>query len=129
MIMEGIHLQQTNNSRKAMENEIVEFHHEYYQFIITRFKRINWKQYKGFAQYQYFLFVFDKRLAKVINEDSITDVFNTEIRDGVFETFENLKQNIDAILSEYILDDDAIFECLKVVEKLNPIYLDNNGKE
>lgn len=127
--MEEIHLQQTNNSRKTMENEIVEFHHEDYQFIITRFKRINWKQYKGFAQYQYFLFVFDKRLAKVINEDSITDIFNTEIRDGVFETFENLKQNIDAILSEYILDDDAIFECLKVVEKLNPIYLDNNGKE
>lgn len=126
--MEGIHLQQTN-SRKTMENEIVEFNHEDYQFIITRFKRINWKQYKGFAQYQYFLFVFDKRLAKVINEDSITDIFNTEIRDGVFETFENLKQNIDAILSEYILDDDAIFECLKVVEKLNPIYLDNNGKE
>lgn len=107
-----------------MENEIVEFHHEDYQFIITRFKRINWKQYKGLAQYQYFLFVFDKRLAKVINEDSITEVFNTEIRDGVFETFGNLKQNIDAILSEYILDDDAILECLKVVEKLNPIHLD-----
>lgn len=127
--MEEIHLQQTNNSRKTMENEIVEFHHEDYQFIITRFKRINWKQYKGFAQYQYFLFVFDKRLAKVIKEDSITDVFNTEIRDNVFETFEHLTQNLDAILSEYILDDDAIFECLKVVEKLNPIYLDNIGKE
>ena len=69
--------------------------------------------------------MFDKRLAKV-NEDSITDVFNTEIRDGVFETFENLKQNIDAILSEYILDEDAIFECLKVVEKLNPIYLEKD---
>lgn len=124
--MEEIHLQQTNNSRKAMENEIVEFHHEDYQFIITRFKRINWKQYKGFAQYQYFLFLFDKRLGEVINEDSITEVFNTEIRDGVFETFENLKQNIDAILSEYILDDDAIFECLKVVEKLNPIYLEKD---
>ncbi|QJX64610.1 hypothetical protein HLK66_25120 [Niallia circulans] len=122
-------MQQTNNSRKAMENEIVEFHHEDFQFIITRFKRINWKQYKGFAQYQYFLFVFDKRLAKVIKEDSITDVFNTEIRDNVFETLEHLKQNLDAILSEYILDDDAIFECFKVVEKLNPIYLDNNGKE
>ncbi|RSK36623.1 hypothetical protein [Bhargavaea beijingensis] len=120
-------MQQTNNSRKTMENEIVD--HEDYQFIITRFKRINWKQYKGFAQYQYFLFVFDKRLAKVIKDDSITDVFNTEIRDNVFETFEHLKQNLDAILSEYILDDDAIFECLKVVEKLNPIYLDNNGKE
>jgi|SRR5699024_3830443 len=127
--MEEIRLQQTNNSRKAMENEIVEFHHEDFQFIITRFKRINWKQYKGFVQYQYFLFVFDKRLAKVIKEDSITDVFNTEIRDNVFETFEHLKQNLDAILSEYILDDDAIFECLTVVEKLNPIYLDNNGKE
>lgn len=126
--MEEIHLQQTNNSRKTMENEIVEFHHEDYQFIITRFKRINWKQYKGFAQYQYFLFVFDKRLAKVINGDSITEVFNTEIRDNVFETFESLKQNLDAILSEYILDDDAIFECLRRVEKLNPIYLDKNGK-
>lgn len=121
--MEEIHLQRTNHSRKTMENEIVEFHHEDYQFIFTRFKKINWKQYKGFAQYQYFLFVFDKRLAKVNKEDSLTEVFNTEIRDNVFETFENLKQNIDAILSEYILDDDAIFECLKVVEKLNPIYL------
>lgn len=123
--MEEILLQQTNNSRKTMENEIVEFHHENYQFIITRFKRINWKQYKGFAQYQYFLFVFDKRLAKVNKEeDSISEVFNTEIRDNVFETFENLKRNIVAILSEYILDDYAILECLKVVEKLNPVYLD-----
>ncbi|MFY3791446.1 hypothetical protein ACOQFO_07090 [Ureibacillus sp. MALMAid1270] len=119
-------MQRTNHSRKTMENEIVEFHHEDYQFIITRFKKINWKQYKGFAQYQYFLFVFDKRLAKVNKEESLTEVFNTEIRDNVFETFENLKQNIDAILSEYILDDDAIFECLKVVEKLNPIYLDKD---
>lgn len=127
--MEEIHLQQINNSRKTMENEIVEFNHEDYQFIITRFKRINWKQYKGFSQYQYFLFVFDKRLAKVNNGDSITEVFNTEIRDNVFETFESLKQNLDVILSEYILNDDAIFRCLKVVEKLNPIYLDNNGKE
>lgn len=127
--MEEIHLQQTNNSRKTMENEIVEFHHDDYQFIITRFKRINWKQYKGFAQYQYFLFVFDKRLAKVNNGDSITEVFNTEVRDNVFETFESLKQNLDVILSEYILNYDAIYRCLKVVEKLNPIYLDNNGKE
>ncbi|GLB61776.1 MULTISPECIES: hypothetical protein [Bacillaceae] len=116
-------MQQTNHSRKPMENEIVEFHHEDYQFIITRFKKINWKQYKGFAQYQYFLFVFDKRLAKVNKENSLTEVFNTEIRDNVFATFEGLKQNIDAILSEYILVDDAIFECLKLAEKLNPIYL------
>lgn len=43
--MEEIHLQRTNHSRKTMENEIVEFHHEDYQFIITRFKRINFKQY------------------------------------------------------------------------------------
>ncbi len=124
--MEEIHLQQTNHSRKLMENEIVEFHHEDYQFIITRFKKINWKQYKGIAQYQYFLFVFDKRLAKVNKENSLPEVFNTEIRDNVFETFENLKQNIDTILSEYILVDDAIFECLKLVEKLNPIYLEKD---
>ncbi|WP_096186337.1 hypothetical protein [Evansella halocellulosilytica] len=119
-------MQQTNHSRKLMENEIVEFHHEDYQFIITRFKKINWKQYKGIAQYQYFLFVFDKRLAKVNKENSLPEVFNTEIRDNVFETFENLKQNIDTILSEYILVDDAIFECLKLVEKLNPIYLEKD---
>lgn len=118
-------MQQIKNSRKTTENEIVEFHHDNYQFIITRFKRINWRQYKGFAQYQYFLFVFDKRLAKVNKEeDSISEVFNTEIRDNVFETFENLKRNIVAILREYILDDYAILECLKVVEKLNPVYLD-----
>lgn len=119
-------MQRTNHSRKPMENEIVEFHYEDYQFVITRFKRINWKQYEGFAQYQYFLFVFDKRLARVNKENSLTEVFNTEIRDNIFETFENLKQKIDAILSEYILDDNAIFECLKVVEKLNPIYLDRD---
>jgi len=96
-----------------MENEIVEFHHEDYQFMITRFKRINWKQYKGFAQYQYFLFVLDKRLANII-------------KDKVFATFEDLTQNIEAVLSEYILDDAAILECLKLVEKLNPIYLDKD---
>jgi hypothetical protein len=124
--MEEIHLQQTNHSRKPMENEIVEFHHEDYQFIITRFKRINWKQYKGFAQYQYFLFVFDKRLAKINKENSLIEVFNTEIRDNVFATFEYLTKNLDAVLSEYILGDTAIFECLKLVEKLNPIYLDKD---
>gem|GEM_PF-4657806 len=106
-------MQQTNHSRKPMENEIVEFHHEDYQFMITRFKRINWKQYKGFAQYQYFLFVLDKRLANII-------------KDKVFATFEDLTQNIEAVLSEYILDDAAILECLKLVEKLNPIYLDKD---
>ncbi len=124
--MEEIHLQRTNHSRKTMENEIVEFHHEDYQFIITRFKRINWKQYKGFSRYQYFLFVFDKRLAKIDKENSLIEVFNTEISDNVFATFEDLTQNIDAVLSEYILGDAAIFECLKLVEKLNPIYLDKD---
>lgn len=124
--MEEIYLQQINHSRKPMEDEIVEFHYEDYQFIITRFKRINWKKYEGFAQYQYFLFVFDKRLAKINQEKSLIEVFNTEIRDNVFATFENLTQNIDAILSEYILGDAAIFECLKQVEKLNPIYLDKD---
>lgn len=124
--MEEIYLQQINHSRKPMENEIVEFHYEDYQFIITRFKRINWKKYEGFAQYQYFLFVFDKRLAKINQENSLIEVINTEIRDNVFATFEDLTQNIDAILSEYILGDAAIFECLKLVEKLNPIYLDKD---
>jgi hypothetical protein len=124
--MEEIHLQRSNHSRKTMENEIVEFHHEDYQFIITRFKRINWKQNKGFAQYQYFLFVFDKRLAKINQENSLIEVFNTEIRDIAFATFEDLTQNIDAVLSEYVLVDDVIFECLKQVEKLNPIYLDKD---
>lgn len=124
--MEEIHLQQTNHSRKPMENEIIEFYYEDYQFIITRFKRINWKQYEGFAQYQYFLFVFDKRLAKINQENSLIEVFNTEIRDIAFATFEDLTQNIDAVLSEYILVENAIFECLKQVEKLNPIYLDKD---
>ncbi|MFC4558393.1 hypothetical protein ACFO3D_09230 [Virgibacillus kekensis] len=119
-------MQRTNHSRKTMENEIVEFRHEDYQFIITRFKKINWMQYKGFAQYQYFLFVFNKRLAKINKENSLVEVFNTEIRDSVFATFEDLTQNIDAVLSEYILGDAAIFECLKLVEKLNPIYLDKD---
>lgn len=109
-----------------MENEIIEFYYEDYQFIITRFKRINWKQYEGFAQYQYFLFVFDKRLAKINQENSLIEVFNTEIRDIAFATFEDLTQNIDAVLSEYILVENAIFECLKQVEKLNPIYLDKD---
>ncbi|GAE27472.1 hypothetical protein JCM9140_3620 [Halalkalibacter wakoensis JCM 9140] len=109
-----------------MENEIVEFHYEDYQFVITRFKRINWKQYEVFAQFQYFLFLFGKRLAKINKENSLIEVFNTEIRDLVFATFEDLTLNIDSVLSEYILVDDAIFECLKQVEKLNPIYLDKD---
>lgn len=124
--MEEIHLQRTNHSRKTKENEIGEFRHENFLFMITRFKRINWKQYKGFAQYQYFLFVLEKSLEMVNKENSLTDVFYTEVRDSVFATFEDLTQNIDAILSEYILVDNAIFDCLKLLEKLNPIYLDKD---
>lgn len=99
-----------------MENEIVEFRHENFLFMITRFKRINWKQYRGFAQYQYFLFVFDKRL----------EVVNKEVRDNVFATFEDLKRNINAILSEFIIVEDAVCECLKLVENLNPMYLNKD---
>lgn len=119
----------TNHSRKTKENEIVEFCHEDFLFMITRFKRINWKEYKGFAQYQYFLYAFDKRLEITDQQNSTTDVFDTIVREIVYPTFENLMQNLDALLSEYILVDDAIFDCLERVEKLNPIYLDNNGKE
>ena len=41
----------------------------------------------------------------------------------MFSTYEDLMQNLDAILSEYIMVDDAIFDCLKQVEELNPIYV------
>ncbi|WP_156289892.1 hypothetical protein [Oceanobacillus salinisoli] len=119
-------MKRNNHSRKTNENEIVEFRYENFLFMITRFKRINWKQYKGFSQYQYFLFIFDKKLERVNNENSLTDVFDTKVRDNVFLTFEDLKHRIDAILSEYILVDDAIFECLRQVEKLNPIYLEKD---
>ncbi|MEQ6376359.1 hypothetical protein RZN25_05900 [Bacillaceae bacterium S4-13-56] len=116
-------MKRTYHLRETNENGIVEFHHESFLFMITRFKRVNWKQYEGFAQYQYFLFVFDKRLEMTNKQNSLTDVFSTKVRDNVFATFEDLKQNIDAILSEYILVDDAIFACLKLVGKLNPNYL------
>lgn len=119
-------MQRTNHSRKTKENEIVEFRHENFLFMITRFKRINWKQYKGFAQYQYFLFVLDKKLEMVNKENSLTDVFYAVVRDNVFATFEDLTHNIDAILSEYILVDNAIFDCLILLEKLNPNYLDKD---
>lgn len=122
-------MRHTNNSRQTRENEIIEFHHGDFLFMITRFKRINWKEYKGFEQYQYFLYAFDKRLEIPVRETSTKDVFATVVREGVYPTFENLMLNLDAILSEYILVDDSIFECLKRVEKLNPIYLDHNGKE
>ncbi|GGJ55456.1 hypothetical protein [Virgibacillus salexigens] len=118
-----------NHSRKTRENEIVEYRHENFLFMITRFKRINWKEYKGFAQYQYFFYAFDKSLEIAGQQCSNTDVLNTIVRENMYPTFENLVQNLDAILSEYILVDDAIFDCLKQVEKLNPIYLDNDGKE
>lgn len=114
----------TNHSRKTKENEIVEYRHENFLFMITRFKRINWKEYKGFAQYQYFLYAIDKGLEIAVQETSTTDVFDAIVREHVYPTFENLIQNLDAILSEYILVDDAIFACLKLVEKLNPIYVD-----
>jgi hypothetical protein len=122
--MEEIHMHHKNCSRKTQENEIVEFRHESFLFMITRFKRINWKEYEGDAQYQYFLYVFDKRLEIVDKETSFTDAFDTMVRDNVFATFENLNRSLDAILSEYILVDDAIFDCLKQVEKLDPIHVD-----
>ncbi|MFS0749841.1 recombinase family protein [Oceanobacillus sp. 1P07AA] len=37
-----------NYSRKTKENEIVEYRHNNFLFMFTRFKRINWKEYKGF---------------------------------------------------------------------------------
>jgi hypothetical protein len=114
----------TNHSRKIMENEIVEYRHENFLFMITRFQRINWKEYKGFAQYQYFFYVFDKSLKTAGQQCSNTDVLNTIVIENMYPTFENLIQNLDAILCEYILVDDAIFDCLKQVEKLNPIYVD-----
>lgn len=117
--MEEIQLRQTNNSRKSNENKIVEFHFEKFLFMITRFKRINWKEYKGAAQYQYFLYIFDKRL-----ELTDEEVFNSIIRENVYPTFESLIDILDAILSEFILVEDAIFDCLKQVEELDPIYLD-----
>ena len=125
--MEEIHLQRINNSGKTKENEIVVFRHEDFLFMITRFKRINWEQYNVFAQYQYFLYIFDKQLDMINQNNLLNDVFNTKIRNNVFATFEDLKQSLDAILSEYILVDDAIFDCLKQVEKLNPIYLDKGS--
>ena len=106
------------------ENEIVEFSHENFLFMITRFKRINWKEYTGFFQYQYFLYIFDKRLENKAQDTSTTGAFNIVVRENVYSTFEILMQNLDAILSEFILVDDEIFDCLIRVERLDPIYME-----
>src|SRR5690625_3656226 len=123
-ITEEILLQHSNHSRKTKENEIVEFSHENFLFMITRFKRINWKEYTGFFQYQYFLYVFDKRLENKAQDTSTTGAFNIVVRKNVYSTFEILMQNLDAILSEFILVDDEIFDCLIRVERLDPIYME-----
>jgi len=123
-ITEEILLQHSNHSRKMKENEIVEFSHENFLFMITRFKRINWKEYTGFFQYQYFLYIFDKRLENKAQDTSTTGAFNIVVRENVYSTFEILMQNLDAILSEFILVDDEIFDCLIRVERLDPIYME-----
>jgi hypothetical protein len=38
----------------------------------------------------------------------------------VYHTFSDMVKNLDAILSEYLLNEEDIFECLKLVEELNP---------
>ncbi|SES88871.1 hypothetical protein SAMN05421676_10228 [Salinibacillus kushneri] len=103
---------------KTKENEIVEFNNGDYMLMIARFRRINWSASKKDAQYQYFFYAIDKRL-----NTWERDTLDTIVREIAFESYEVLTDNLFPILSEYILINEAIYECLKLVEKLNPIYL------
>ncbi|WP_143060108.1 hypothetical protein [Salinibacillus kushneri] len=115
-----------NNSRKFKEYDIVEFRHNDILFMITRFRRINWREYNGFAQYQYFVYILDNTFKVISEENGQEDVFNIMVYNNVYPTFEDLTSNIGAILSEYILEDEVAFECLKRIEHLHPIYKNRN---
>ncbi|KUP08450.1 hypothetical protein Q75_02840 [Bacillus coahuilensis p1.1.43] len=107
---------------KGMEQQFVEFRYMEYNILLTRFEKIRVESSSEEARFLYFIYIFRKE-NKVVGKNQDKQTFNIICFNRVYHTYNEFMQNIDAILSEYILDEEELWKCLKLAKKLNPDYI------
>ncbi|BCB40551.1 hypothetical protein BCJMU51_5469 [Bacillus cereus] len=107
---------------EGMDTQFVEFRHKENDLLFTRFERIRLALEEGQeeAKYLYFIYIFRKEHRVSEKNKMDKGPFNIICFNRVYHTYKDMTQNLDAILSEYILDEDEIFRCLDLVQSLDP---------
>jgi hypothetical protein len=118
--MEEIPLKEQHFVFKGTESKFIEFRNKENNFLFTRFERIPLEARQEEEKYLYFVYIFRKKYK--INSKTMkkSGDYNIICFNKVYHTFSDMVKNLDAILSEYLLNEEDIFECLKLVEELNP---------
>ncbi|REJ29251.1 MAG: hypothetical protein C6W56_06395 [Caldibacillus debilis] len=99
------------------ETSFIKFRHDDYMIIIAMHSRFAWIQHTD-SKYMYFMYI--TRLQKRFIGDNTSEVaeFNILCFFGMNNTFSHLIQNVQPILSEYILDSKKIVEIVMLCEEL-----------
>jgi len=122
--MEEILLKKGHFKVEGMDTQFVEFQHEGNNILFTRFERIRLAGtvVQEEAKYLYFIYIFRKehKISKKKKADMDMGPYNIICFNKVYHTFKEMTQNLDAILNEYILDEDEVFRCQELVQKLDP---------
>ncbi|TFB21459.1 hypothetical protein E3U55_09110 [Filobacillus milosensis] len=109
---------------KGMDTEFVEFRHKEHNILFTRFERIRLAEetVREEARYLYFIYLFRKehKVTKTKKTNMEMGPYNIICFNKVYHTFEEMVHNLYSILSEYILDQNEVFKCLNMVQKLDP---------
>ncbi len=109
---------------KGRDTEFVEFNHQQYNILFTRFDHVSLTDTdrRKETRYLYLIYIFRKHhhLAREQNSNMEMDTFNIICFNKGYFTFEEMVLNLYSILAEYILNQDEVFRCLKKVQKLNP---------
>jgi hypothetical protein len=117
--MKGLSVLMSNKDKQhgLRETSFIKFRHDDYMIIIARHSRFAWIQHTD-NKYVYFMYI--TRLQKRFIGDNTSEVaeFNILCFCGMYNSFMHLIQNVQPILSEYILDSKKIVEIVMLCEEL-----------
>lgn len=103
---------------EGMEQQFVNYFHEDYVFILTRFEKIRTQEGK---EPSYLFFIYIIRKERIVDKKECKDIicFNK-----VYHSYEEFMDNLLMITGEYIFEQSKYNKCITLAEKLNPDYFE-----
>ena len=120
MTMEEILLKKDYLKVKGMDAQFVEFRHMEHIILFARSERMTFSNtvQQEETKYLYLVYIF-----KLVDQSKGKNGENTIICfNRIFHTFKEMTENLQSLLSEYILDQDRVLKCLNLAQKLDPDY-------
>lgn len=113
----------------GMDSIYVEYRHEDYHILFTRFERIECRDNPDVsdnARFLYYIYIFRKNDLRDKKSDKKED-FNNLCFKRMFHTYGELRTNANWIVGEYVISKQKKFKVLQMLQKLDPKNYKDRG--